>query len=227
MNCQHVQHAMVELVDGTLPSAQIDDLHAHIATCASCTRQWRNELQWRDAMLHLPAPAMRPQFGIEALARARAAHTPPATVRHGFRTGFITAMAASVTLWIAVGLWTGPRTIGQQENQVPVVRVALYQASAIDLVFHAPEDFGVATIAMQLPANFEIAGQPGVRELTFESPIKQGNNRLVIPIVATAPGAGEFLAKIHHLDKQKEFRVRLDTHERLQKSHTISNKLTT
>ncbi|MEK6750570.1 MAG: zf-HC2 domain-containing protein [Pseudomonadota bacterium] len=227
MSCQDVQRAIVDLADGALPMAQTVALRAHIETCLSCANHWQAELRWRDALLHLPAPPMRPEFGVTALARARAAHTPIHT-RHGFRTGFITAMAASIALWITAGLWFGPmQATHDQDPMLPVVRVALYQPSTLDLVFQAPEDFGVATIAMQLPANFEIAGRPGIHELTFESPLKQGNNRLVIPVVAIAPGAGEFSAKIHHLDKHKEFRIRLDTHEHPLKSQSSATRLTT
>ena len=224
MNCVYVQSHLIELADGTLAPADSTAMHVHIAQCETCRTQWLAESHWRSAASRVPVPEIRADFAAQVFARARAAH--PAAPRHGFRTGFITAMAASLALWVTAGLWTGTQSV-TDNNQLPVVRVALHQAGTIDLVFQSPEDFGVATIAMQLPENFEIAGQPGVRELTFESPIKRGNNRLAIPVVAIAPGAGDFLAKIQHLDKQKEFRVRLDTSNPHQNSQSAPIRITT
>lgn len=208
MSCQHTEQHIDDYFDGTLPLPQREALERHAAECEHCSRRIAQEQTLRRALRSLPFEPASPGFAARAL---RAAREQPAQAtrshRRGFVTGFASALAAGFVLWVVAGLYTPLTTT--PPTALPEVALAMDQERIVNVVFHAPQDMQEATLAIYLPEQTEIAGYPGMRELTWQTSLRQGENLLALPMIARGHGSGELVAAVIHDGKRKEFRVRL------------------
>jgi hypothetical protein len=209
INCEHCRDTIEDLLDGTLPAELEAEVHHHLGECAPCQQLLQQEQAFRRQLSQLPIPPMRPGFPSEALAKVRQHHQPRSQQRrHGFATGFTTAMAASVAMWFAVLHHEAP-----QSADTPVlhsVSLSVGQVQKVNLVFNSPTQLEQATFTLLLPEHAELDGYPGRRELAWTTSLHKGMNRLSLPVRVNALGGGEIIARISHSNGEKEFHLKLD-----------------
>ncbi len=209
INCEHYRNAIDELLDGTLTEAMEAELNRHLPLCAECQQRLEAERTFRRELSQMSAPAMRPEFPAQVMARVR--QTQQRSPRHwGFAAGFGSAVAAGLALWFAVSLTTVPPETGAV---LQTVSLSLGKTERVSLVFDSPAEFGETTFALLLPENTELEGYPGKRELTWTASLRKGKNRLTLPIRVAAPGNGEIVARISQSDDVKVFRLRLNVRQ--------------
>ena len=122
-------------------------------------------------------------------------------------TGFGGAVAAAMALWIVSGVFfTAP---GVQQSAVPSVTMAMEAPRTLNLMFSSATALENATMTVVLPEGIEIQGFAGLREVTWETSLREGRNYLPLTLVATAPVGGELLATLRHKDDDKTFRLRV------------------
>lgn len=209
MSCTHTEQFIDELLDGTLALPQREALERHSAECGLCRQRIAQERRLRQALRSLPIAPASPGFAARALRAAREQSAPaPRSHRHGFVTGFASALAAGFVLWVVAGLYT---PLAPTPASLPEVTLAINEERMVNVVFNAPQDMPDATLAIYLPEQTELAGYPGMRELTWQAALQQGENLLALPMIARGAGEGELVAAVIYGDKRKEFRVRLGT----------------
>jgi ketosteroid isomerase-like protein len=95
------------------------------------------------------------------------------------------------------------------DNPAPTVALAPGRTESVRLAFDAPKRLEGARLTMRLPENFELAGHPERRELTWTTELEAGRNLLELPVRALADGEGELIAEIAHGDTVKRLSIRL------------------
>lgn len=136
MNCHEAIEALVAQLDRELPADEVRRLEAHLAGCAACARERRQqEALWR--LLDLAAP-IEPAAGLAARVRAQAAGAaagaPAAAAGAGGTAGRVrflsgarrwaAGLAAAAALLLVVGtlVWrgsgTGPELTAEEAEAV-------------------------------------------------------------------------------------------------------------
>ncbi|MGH8721255.1 MAG: anti-sigma factor family protein, partial [Burkholderiales bacterium] len=98
MDCRLFAQQVDDWLDGRLNADDGQSLQLHLQGCARCRSGYHDAEQLRAQMRMLPAPALRPGFAEQALARAVAAP------RGGRQAMLGMALAASVVLGLGVAV---------------------------------------------------------------------------------------------------------------------------
>jgi hypothetical protein len=135
-------------------------------------------------------------------------------------TGFGSAVAAGLALWMIGGLFLAAPDLPQVDPTmvdptmvgptIPGITMTLEEPRTINLVFASAEPLDTATLTVQLPPGIEMAGFPGQREVSWETSLRAGKNLLPLKLIATSPLGGEVLATLRHDDRGRTFRLRVD-----------------
>lgn len=206
MNCNTVAEKMPDIVAGALVFDELADCRRHIARCEACS----------DAMR-----------GAEALAslKSRDTESPPADLfaavtarlptsagqhRDGRRfwmgTGFGGAVAASLfalalaTGWVELPVRTPATASGE-------FIVALDEPRNMHVAIETDQALANATITVILAGNIELDGYAGQRELTWNSDLAAGVNRLTLPVRAIDPAGGRLVVRLRHPESEQVFVV--------------------
>ena len=125
-------------------------------------------------------------------------------------TGFGSAVAAGIALWMIGGFLSGPGELPVAEPTIPGITMMLEEPRTINLVFASAEPLDAATLTVVLPAGVEISGFPGQREVTWETSLAAGRNLLPLKLIATSPLGGEVYATLRHDDRSRTFQLRIN-----------------
>ena len=125
-------------------------------------------------------------------------------------TGFGSAIAAGLALWIVGGFFITTPQLPQADPTIPGITMTLAEPRTINLVFASAEALNAATLTVQLPPGIEMSGFPGQREVTWETSLTAGKNLLPLKLIATSPQGGEVFATLRHDDRGRTFRLRVD-----------------
>jgi hypothetical protein len=156
-----------------------------------------------------PMPDATAGFYDQALARA----THEGTRRQRNRwvmTGFGSALAAGIVLWLLGGLFLTAPDIPQPDPTIPGIAMTLEEPRTVNLVFASKAALDNATLTVTLPAGIELAGFPGQREITWQTSLDEGRNLLPLELIALTPVGGEVLARLEHDNRGRTFRLRIE-----------------
>lgn len=169
-----------------------------------------NQDQELQALLRdYPVVAPRPGFYDRALLRAT--HEGARRQRNRWLlTGFGSAVAAGLALWLVSGLFLATPELPQQEATIPGITMTLEEPRTVNLVFASATSLDNATLTVMLPDGIELAGFPGQREITWQTSLNEGKNLLPLKLIATSPFGGEVLARLEHDSRNRTFRLRID-----------------
>ena len=210
MTCENVQNQLDDLLDGSLSQNEASVLREHIDVCEQCQQAWHEAEHISKQLRELPMIEPRPGYEQRMLAfldqKAESGKKPRHHMPIWFGAGFATAMAAIFSVWF---LFSGP--ILQNQDAMPIMTVELpqMQARKVDLVFNSPEYIKSASLRIELPEGTEIAGYPNRNSLEWNTSLKQGTNRLSLPLIIKAKNGGTLLAKITHQGQTRSFKVNL------------------
>ena len=153
-----------------------------------------------------PAPNPDPGFFDRAVIRAVHAGARQRR-RRAVLTGFGSLAAAAAAAWIAIGLFAGDPRFPAPGAAIPGVTIALEEPHTVNLVFASERKLDTAMLTVTLPPGIELDGFPGRREITWETSLDAGRNRLPLTLVAISPDGGELQARLEHDGRQRTFRL--------------------
>ncbi|HZN86617.1 MAG TPA: zf-HC2 domain-containing protein [Burkholderiales bacterium] len=197
MDCRNFALRVDDWLDGRLGAAEQEPLRLHLQSCEGCRRGHADAESLRAEMRKLAAPAMRPGFAAQALAKAVAA---PA--------GAAPAMALAASLALGVGV--AAILFAVRPEPAPTVSLSVQQPESIHLVFNSAKALQGATLSLWLPENVQIVGYGDRRELTWSTDLREGANLLQLPLVLQARANGEFVAVLSHGESSKRFRLKIE-----------------
>ena len=156
-------------------------------------------------------PMAEASAGFYDRALARAAHEGTRRQRNRWvMTGFGSAVAAGLVLWLIGGFFlTVPQT-NQPAADIPGVVMTLAEPQTVNLVFASKSRLDAATLTVTLPDGIELAGFPGQREIAWQTSLVEGKNLLPLELIALTPVGGEVLARLEHDNRKRTFRLRIE-----------------
>ena len=125
-------------------------------------------------------------------------------------TGFGSAIAAGIVLWLVGGFFLAAPDIPQPDPTIPGIAMTLEEPRRVNLVFASKTALDDATLTVTLPAGIELAGFPGQREITWQTSLDEGRNLLPLELIALTPVGGEVLARLEHDNRGRTFRLRIE-----------------
>jgi hypothetical protein len=156
-------------------------------------------------------PVVPPRPGFYDQALLRATHEGARRQRNRWLlTGFGSAIAAGLALWLIGGLFLTTPDLPTQDATIPGITMTLEEPRTVNLVFASATALDDARLTVSLPEGIELAGFPGQREITWQTSLNEGKNLLPLQLIATSPFGGEVLARLEHDDRNRTFRIRVE-----------------
>jgi len=202
MECRDFTLQLDDWLDGRLDTFRERSIRQHLNVCADCRRRHQHALAVQAAVRELPAPIPHPSFVEQALARA--IRGPGAGARSTRRFVFGMALAASVMLGVALGLF-----LTMRPTPVQAVLLTLERPQTVRLVFNSAKSLQAATLSLALPENIELVGYGGQRELAWQTDLNEGRNLLQLPLIARGAVKDELVARVSHGGSSKTFRLKI------------------
>lgn len=211
MNCERIRLHIDDYLDGSLGDAEARDLRLHVAGCESCGQVVDSEIRMRRLLRDYGSMNIPDATYFDA-ALVRAARVGRRRQhRRSWMTGFGSAVAAGLALWVVSTVWfAAPATDTTIEDSMPLVAMTLEQPHTVNLVFSSAAALDDATLTVTLPPGIEVAGFAGKREITWRTSLREGKNLLPLKLIATLPTDGVLLATLRHGDDDRTFRFRID-----------------
>lgn len=207
MHCEQIIRQLDDYLDGDLPPGDFERIEHHLKSCANCRAEYQHG---QDIIKQCQnQPEITPRPGYEARMLSFLAEKPQKSrsfVPVWFAAGFSSAVAALLVVWFMGFDFTGPAP-----DSMPIMTVELpaMQSRKVELVFNSPRSIQNAAMTIELPAGTEIVGYPGQRTLKWQTSLKQGSNRLSLPIILRGKQGGTLLAKISHQGQTRTFKLKL------------------
>ncbi len=204
IHCQNIDSYLDDWLDGQLGQVQEHALEVHLADCKDCAATAVAVRRLHLALRGLPAPTPPPGFAERALRIARAADRPIANGQApvgNWLAAFAGAAATASCFAIALWLWQPGGRADSDVASMPAaeaatVALSIGQVQAMRLRIDAPRDFAQVNFSIDLPEHVQLAGQPGVRAITWKGQLNKGENLLELPLVAEALGTGTLAARV-------------------------------
>lgn len=199
MDCKQLQQCLDDMLDGALPNGEQRLAEQHLAGCGDCRQQLAQIQTLRHALRGLPVPPPSADF----TQRVLQATYRPRRRQQALLGGLITAMAASLVIWVSVTVMQPTRS----PTGINDIVMAVSETREVKLVFNAPEHFPKVTLRLELSGNIELTGYAGQRDLEWQTALKKGSNTLVLPITATGYGPARVIARLKHQGKIRTFQI--------------------
>ena len=205
MDCKQLQQCIDDYLDGALPAGELRLAEQHMADCSHCQAEVSQIQELRHALRALPITAPSPDFAGRIL---NVAHKRQQQ-RQQLLGGLVTAMAASLVVWIGVALFQP----SQNPTGIDTIVMGVSETREVKLVFSAPENFHKVTLQLELSDNIKLSGFNTRRSIEWQTTLKKGTNSLVLPVTATGQGRAEITARIMHEKKTRVFRIPLNVYD--------------
>ncbi len=213
MTCNALHGLMDDYLDDELPAVQRVSFEHHLNDCTGCQQRLSRERLLRADLKAMPVPASSADFAERVLRQAvegRVSHHH----RHGFVTGFGSALVAGLALWVVVGFFPVQQVVSPEKTgplqTVSITLDALNKTQDVALVFNAGRAVLGARVSIELPDNITIAGYPGRKRLEWNTDLAKGSNLLRLPVIASQVDIGQLIAHIEHENKVTTLRIQLD-----------------
>lgn len=216
MNCETFAETLHAWLDGQMDAARAAAMQQHASRCRGCALTASDERIIRTALRELPVPPLRRGFKREAL---RTAWVAGRTLRrkmleHDVRIAALAASSAIVVLVFAALRAPAPQPSAQGFDTVSAEKVEVYavtagEVQALRLRIQSPRDFDGVRFSVELPADVSLAGQPGIRAMTWEGRLRKGSNVLELPLLAQAGAAGRVATRVAWGEFEQHLEARL------------------
>lgn len=211
MHCEDTQRQLDEYLDGKLPAAERAAITGHLQHCAGCRQQFEQAQQLLLALHEMPVAPPRAGYEQRVMAFLRTPSeksTPRFHIPLWFTTGFATAMLAVFAVWFMLVM---PTRLPEETVSAITLHVVPLQVRKVDLVFNSPDHIQQATLRIELPPGIELDGYAQRRVLQWKTDLKQGSNRLSLPLIANGNVTGTLTASISHKGRTRTFKVNIVT----------------
>lgn len=199
MNCIRAQHGLVAYLHGDLTPVDNAALLNHLAECGECRSKLGFERLLRESLRALPVPTPRADYLDKVFVHLQQVTAKRSQARYGLAG----VLAATITLAVILGpMLFNPNPM----DSITRIEMAVDEVKTVRLKFNVPHDFAKVTLSLRLPANFELEGYPGQREIRWETRLTEGVNVLSLPVIARLPIDGVVIASIIGKNKTKQFK---------------------
>jgi hypothetical protein len=204
MNCEILKQ-LLDVPTAEIPDATLADAQSHLETCRACNKAWRLQRLLSAALRASPAPVLSEATAHRMLARVFTADTQ----RRHRRTVVSVGLAAVLVFGLALGV-TLNRFLAPLPDYIVRGDKLILQSehpTTVGMAFDAGSTFKDVRFTIDLPAGLQVAGQPGVRHLTWVGELHKGKNLLKLPVIARAGTDGLLTAELSQGTDHRTFNV--------------------
>lgn len=182
------------------------ELAEHLRNCDDC-HEYARERQLIALLASLPVRQPAPGFEDRVIRKALAGTAAPEGRLH---VRWALATAASVIVAVLLTLQFYP--IGSDRGPAGDIRAAVVEAQPqqtrmVNVRFNSPRELNDARITVQLDDNLALDGYEGVHHLQWQATLKNGDNRLSLPIQLIRGQSGRVTITVEHGNASKRFSV--------------------
>ena len=206
MNCEDVIEQVLEA--GNLQDElENRKLTMHVEKCDSC----RDALRGANAIRMVKnRRAHQPPDGLFTRVMAKATMpVPKAPGRSQFWAGTAVGGFLAAGIAIAIVSFGFFETPTDSVVATPIVTMALGGQQEISIAIDAERDLLNATVNVLLSGGIEIVGLGAQRELSWNTDLQKGVNKLTLPLTAVDVAEGHLIVRLEHEGTQRIFRVDL------------------
>lgn len=211
MHCEDTQRQLDDYLEGSLPTDRHNAISGHLQSCAACRQVYTQAQQLLLALHTMPVAPPRAGYAQRVLGFLPMPTAKPATrspVPLWFGAGFATAMLAVLAVWFMLSL---PSRQPVETVAAITLHIVPQQVHTVALVFNSPKHIQQATLRIELPAGIELNGYAKQHVLQWQTELKQGSNRLTLPLIAKGHADGVLTASLSHQGKTRTFKVNIVT----------------
>ena len=203
MDCSEFAQRLDDLLDGRLHALGRKAIEEHVGRCPDCRRRHEHAVALMESLRRLAPPALHPGFIDQALSRAT--RPVPVAARSKWRPVLGMALAASLVLGVALGVFLATRP-----DPVQAVVLTIDQPETVRLMFNSAKPLKAATLSLALPENVELVGYGGRRELSWQTDLREGGNLMQLPLVVRGVTKDDLVASLSHGGNSKMFRLKIE-----------------
>lgn len=207
MNCENVADNVDLLLSGGLADAEFEACRTHAAACRNCA----DLLRAADAMQVLrhrdtgTVPADLFERTIRNVTRGSTA--PSGTGRFWLGAGFGGAIAASLLMAVMSLGWLSPPAAHPPPANEFVV--AIGESRDMNIAIDTDRALQGATISILLAGDVELDGFGRRRELTWNTDLQAGVNKLTLPVRAVGSDGGQLVVRMTHPQSEQVYVINL------------------
>jgi len=205
MNCDYMTLFLHDYVDGYLSTEQANLISSHIQCCSACQEKCQQIQAQKHDLAQLPCPQLTADFTHQALKNVKlhyADKLSPAK-KNKYQQYYLTMAASFVLVCVLAFTLSGSPTDPLNEP----VKMALNHQEQVNLVFNAPKELKNVQFTVILPAEIEMLGHPGKRQVIWSGKLQAGRNLLSIPVLTTPTYTGILTTKLEYENNSKTFKV--------------------
>ena len=210
MNCEELTKHLDDYVDDQLDSQTAATLNTHVDGCPDCQQRLAHEQSLRKLLKDYGDMATADAAFFDAALVKAARVGQRQQQKRSWLTGFGSAVAAGLALWVVSTIWFTTATDEIVETPLPVIAMTVEQPRTVNLVFSSASALDEATLTVSLPDGVEIAGFEGQQEITWATSLREGKNLLPLQLIGTLPTSGVLMATLRSGDDDRTFRLRVD-----------------
>ncbi len=211
MHCEDTLRQLDEYLDGSLPKDPHNAITRHLQYCPGCRQKYEQAQQLLLALHTMPVAPPRAGYTQRVTGFLHISEAPIHRLRTPlwFATGFATAMLTVFVVWFMLSMPTN--RLSETAVSTVTLHVVPHQVRKVDLVFNSPIHIQQATLRIELPAGVELAGYAQQHFLQWQTELKQGSNRLTLPLIVKANVGGTLTASLSHEGRTRTFKVNIVT----------------
>lgn len=189
-DCKKVRFRLDDYIDGEITIAEADNIKKHLEQCPDCERRVRRARELQSQLRQLPAAEPDADFTQRQFQQLW--YREPETVRKErwprFRVdpGLVAALVIGLVLGGVFMQWQSQ----QRAEPLQVMTLQTNETKEVKFAINANQRMDNVTMTINVPANMELEGFPGQREITWTTRLEPGMNMLRLPVRASQSGEG-------------------------------------
>ncbi|VAW95092.1 hypothetical protein MNBD_GAMMA23-450 [hydrothermal vent metagenome] len=209
MECRQIHKMIDEMLSGTASHVQLQVVEQHITGCEQCHEHLHTSRELSLSLRAMEIPEPSADFAERVFSALDEVETKKP--RHWFAAGFGSAIAASIVFWFVFFQTGNLQQSGfEQSFQLSAtVEMVPNEVKRVSLVFNAVESIEMATISIELPEHVVLKGYPSRRIISWKTSLKQGTNRLSLPLIASQVMQGSVVARLTRGKQVRAFKIQL------------------
>jgi hypothetical protein len=206
MNCESIK-TLLEVPAHEIPQSVMLQVQMHLRNCRGCDSTWQAQRLLAESLRLQPAPAMPEGFAADVLTRVFAADLRS----RRRRTIVAYGLAATLVFGTVLGFGLAHMTGDESDYQVVDGRLVLQSEhpTTIGVAFNAGTALKDVRFTIDLPAGMQVAGQPGVRHLSWSGELRKGQNLLKLPVIADQGTDGALTAVLSSGAERRTFQLQV------------------
>ncbi|MGA9854335.1 MAG: hypothetical protein WBR29_03535 [Gammaproteobacteria bacterium] len=204
MNCEILKQ-LLDVPTADIPDAALADIQIHLETCRACNKAWQMKRLLSATLNASPAPGLSETAAHRILERVFATDIQRRHRRAVVSIGVAAVLMLGLVLGVTLNRFLAPVPDYVMRGDTLILQSE--RPTTVGVAFDAGSTLKDVHFTIDLPAGMQVAGQPGLRHLTWVGELHKGKNLLKLPVIAHAGTDGLLTAELSQGSDHRTFNV--------------------